>query len=261
MGKPEEGAMSDHVRKTVEGGVMTLTLSRPEKKNALTDAMYGALADAMIQAETDDAVRVILFAADGDAFTAGNDINDFMQIATSPTPVTDRNVFRFLHALAAADKPLVAAVTGLAVGVGLTMLLHCDLVYVAEDAKLSAPFVNLGLSPEAASSLLLPQIIGHRRAFAMFALGEPVTGTQAAALGIANAALPKDEVLAKAQAAAALLASRAPGSLKVTKRLMRNAETLSAQIVTEGAVFADRLNSAEAKEAFSAFLERRPAVF
>ncbi len=253
--------MTDHVRKTVEAGVMTLTLARPDKKNALTDAMYGALADALAEAGSDDAVRVVLFAAEGDAFTAGNDINDFMAIAAGAVPVTERNVFRFLHALAAADKPLVAAVSGLAVGIGLTMLLHCDLVFVADDARLSAPFVNLGLSPEAASSLLLPGLIGHRRAFAMFALGEPILGAQAAALGIANAAVPRDEVLLKARAAAAALASRAPGALKATKRLMREAEGLRSTLTAEGEVFAERLRSAEAKEAFSAFLERRPAVF
>ena len=253
--------MSEHITVAVDGGVMTITLARPQKKNALTDAMYGALVDALADAERDEAVRAVLFAAEGDAFTAGNDIGDFMQVAAGDGPFAEGNAFGFLHALAAARKPYVAAVTGLAVGVGLTMLLHCDLVYVAEDARLSAPFVKLGLAPEAASSLLLPAAIGYRRAFALVALGETLDGVQAAALGLANAALPRGDVLARARAAAEALAARAPGSLRATKRLMRDAARLAAHIDLEGEAFAERLQSAEAKEAFAAFMERRPAVF
>lgn len=253
--------MSEHVRIETQDGVMTLTLARPEKKNALTDEMYRALADALEGAETDDAVRVVLLLSEGDAFCAGSDVAEFMKVATGEVQAGDRQAFRFIAALAAARKPYVAGVKGLAVGIGMTMLLHFDLVYIAEDAKLSVPFVNLGLAPEAASSLLLPSIIGHRRAFALFTLGERIEGREAAALGLANAALPKDEVEVHATEAARALALRAPGSVQVTKKLMRDAEALQTQIDAESAAFKDRLMSAEAKEAFTAFMERRPPVF
>jgi enoyl-CoA hydratase/carnithine racemase len=253
--------MTDHVRIDTQDGVLTLTLARPDKKNALTDPMYGALADALEAAEKDDAVRVVLLLAEGDAFCAGSDVNEFMKVATGEIQADDRQVFRFLAALAAARKPYVAGVRGLAVGIGMTMLLHFDLVYMAEDAKLSAPFVNLGLGPEAASSLLLPAVIGHRRAFALFTLGERIDGREAAALGLANAALPADEVDVRAAEAARALARRAPGSVQLTKTLMRDAEALQARIDAESAAFKQRLMSAEAKEAFTAFMERRPPVF
>ena len=253
--------MSDLVRVTVQAGVMTITLARPDKKNALTDAMYQALHGALTTAETDDAIRVVLFAADGEAFCAGNDIADFMQVATGARDLADAHVFRFISALAQAKKPVVAAVQGLGVGIGLTMLLHCDLVYIAEDARLTAPFVNLGLSPEAASSRLLPALIGQPRAFALFALGEAIIGAEAVALGLANAALPRDQVLPRAMEAARALAARAPGALRVTKALMRDTAAIDAQITAENAAFALRLQSAEAREAFAAFLERRPPVF
>ena len=255
--------MTEPVIRTVEAGVMTLTFNRPDKKNAITDAMYKILADGLDEAEADPAIRVVLFRSEGDAFTAGNDLSDFASQATAGEGSIgdERNVGRFLKALARAQKPLVAAVTGLAVGVGTTMLLHCDLVYIAEDAKLTVPFVNLALVPEAASSLLLPARIGHARAYAMFALGEAVDGRTAAAWGIANAALPAGEVQAKALAAAQALAKRPLGALTITKRLMRDAEALSGRMDEEGKLFAARIRTAEAKEAFTAFAERRPADF
>ena len=154
--------MSDHIRREVAGGVLTLTFDRPEKKNAVTDAMYGALADALLAARDDGAVRAILFRGEGDLFCAGNDLGEFAAVAMGGAQ--GGNVWRFLHALADSDKPLIAAVQGNAVGVGATMLLHCDLVVLAEDARLTMPFVNLALVPEAASSLLLPARIGHARA-------------------------------------------------------------------------------------------------
>jgi len=253
--------MTDHVRIAVDAGVMTITLARPDKKNALTDAMYGAMADALAAAEADDAVRAVVFAAEGDAFTAGNDIGDFLQVAAGARARGGLNVFRFIARLADAHKPYVAAVQGLGVGIGLTMLLHCDLVYIADDARLSAPFVNLGLSPEAGSSLLLPALIGHKRAFAIFAMGESIVGAEAVALGLANAAAPKSEVLARAHEAAKALAAKAPGSLRATKAQMRDVAAIKAQITRENEVFNDRLQSAEAREAFTAFMERRPPVF
>jgi enoyl-CoA hydratase/carnithine racemase len=253
--------MTEHVRVTVEAGVMRLCLTRPEKKNALSNAMYGVLADSLTRAADDRSVRVVLFEAEGDAFTAGNDLNDFAAFSSG---AADRSTLRgtdFITQLGRASKPLVAAVQGTAVGVGLTMLLHCDLVFVAEDAKLSVPFVNLALVPEAASSMLLPARIGHARAYAMFALGEPIDGKTAASIGLANAALPRAEVRARAFAAAQAVASRPLEALIATKRLMRDADAIVAVIGREGAVFRERLKSPEAAEAFTAFAERRPPNF
>ena len=175
--------------------------------------------------------------------------------------IRERPAMKFLETISTAVKPIVAAVSGLAVGVGTTMLLHCDLVFAAIDAKLTTPFVNLALVPEAASSLLLPARIGHARAFAMFAMGDAVTGAQAAQLGLANAALPKEEVLAAAREAAAKLAQRPIGAVMAAKKLMRDGERLLAQSRTEGAIFAERMRSAEAMEAFTAFREKRAPDF
>jgi enoyl-CoA hydratase/carnithine racemase len=253
--------MTDHVTAALDGGVLTLSLNRPEKKNALTEAMYAALADALEAAQTDPAVRVILFRAEGESFSAGNDIGDFASVAMGARPAADMAVHRVLRAVARTDKPVVAAVKGFAVGIGTTLLLHCDLVFVAEDARLSTPFVNLALAPEAASSLLLPSRVGHVRAFSMFALGENVDGKTAAAWGLANAALPATEVDAAARKAADALAQRPAGSLAATKRLMRDAEAIAAMMDRENAAWEVRLFSAEAREAFTAFAERRPPDF
>jgi enoyl-CoA hydratase/carnithine racemase len=255
--------MTDHILVAVQDGVMTLTFNRTDKKNAITDAMYGVLADRLVAAEADPAVRVILFNSRGDSFTSGNDLSDFAaQNAAQDTGARgERNVGRFLKALAHAKKPLVASVRGLAVGVGTTMLLHCDLVYIADTAKLTVPFVNLALVPEAASSLTLPSRIGHARAYAMFALGEAVDGRKAEAWGIANEAMPEAEVDARALQVAQALAKRPLGALTVTKGLMRDAEALAARMDEEGAHFAARLKSPEAAEAFAAFAQRRPADF
>lgn len=250
-----------HVLTNVEDGVLRLTLNRPDKKNALTNAMYAALAVALTRAESDTSIRVVLLEAEGDAFTAGNDLGDFAAVAAGTLDRSEMNSGKFLSALARAQKPCVAAVQGLAVGIGTTLLMHCDLVYVAEDAKLTTPFVNLALVPEAASSWLLPARIGYARAFAMFALGEPVDGRTAAAIGIANQALPKEAVRAKALAAAKLLATRPTGALKATKRLMRDAEAIQARMNQESEIFGARLKTAEAAEALRAFAERRAPDF
>lgn len=253
--------MTDHVRVSVDGNVMRLTLARPEKKNALTGAMYSALAQALDRAESDPAIRVVLFEGAGDSFTAGNDVADFAAVAAGTASREAMTAHVFLEALARARKPYVAAVHGLAVGVGVTMLLHCDLVYVAEDARLLTPFVNLALVPEAASTLLLPARIGYARAFAMFAFGEPVDGKTAAALGLANAAVPASEVHAKALAAAKTLAAKPMGALSATKQLMRDASAIAAVMAREGEIFGARLRTAEAAEAFKAFAERRAPDF
>lgn len=252
--------MTDHVKTDLDAGILTVTLARADKKNALTDAMYGALADALAGAEADQGVRVILLQGEGDSFTAGNDLSDFSAQSRGEQK-GERHVLRFLNCLAAATRPLVAAVQGNAVGVGTTMLLHCDLVYVADTARLSTPFVNLALVPEAASSLLLPARIGHARAYAMFALGEVIDGPGAAALGLANAVVPAADLHARAREAAVALSRRPLGALVATKRLMRDAAAIGAQMQREGAIFQERLKSAEAREAFAAFAERRQPDF
>ena len=254
--------MTDHIRTELAGGVLTVTLSRPEKKNAITQAMYAVLAEATQRARTDDAVRVLLFRSEGDSFSAGNDIADFIAIGSrGGGQVTDTPVFHFLKSLADLDKPAVAAVRGRAVGIGLTLLLHCDMVVVAEDALLSAPFINLALAPEAASSLLLPAVLGHQRAFEIFALGEPIDGRTALAWGLANRAVPADQVEAVAAELAGKLAARAPNSIRKTKQLMRDAERLWSLMQREGEAFGSQMTSPEAMEAFMAFSQKRAPDF
>lgn len=252
--------MSDQVRVAVYDGVMEITFARPEKKNALTNAMYKIWADALIAAESDPDVRVVLHTGEGDAFSAGNDLMDFAAVNTGAT-TEERHVGRVLRALAMAKKPLIAAVNGLAVGVGTTMILHCDLAFVAEDAKLTTPFVNLALVPEAASSILLPAHVGAKKAFAMFALGEAITGKEAEAFGLVNKALARDQVLPAARAAAAALAAKPPRAVEITKALMRDSALLLNRIEAEGAHFEAQLKTAEAREAFMAFMEKRAPNF
>jgi enoyl-CoA hydratase/carnithine racemase len=251
--------MTEHIKTTTQDGVLEIIFARPEKKNALSNAMYRKASEALESAQTDSAIRVVLLSSEGDAFTSGNDLADFAGVAAGGRE--ELQAARFIRALANAEKPLIAAVPGLAVGVGTTMLLHCDLVLVADTAKLSAPFVNLALVPEAASSLLLTARIGHARAFAMFAMGESLSGTEAFTLGIANKMLPKDEVIPAARAAARMLAEKPLGAVIATKRLMRESEAILARMAQEGKVFGERLKTAEAREVFSAFAERRPPNF
>ena len=253
--------MSEHVRVALDQGVLTVTLARPDKKNAITQAMYAALSEATERARTDPDVRVILFRAEGDSFCAGNDIADFIAIGSQTGEPLDMSVFRFLKALADLDRPALAAVRGRAVGIGLTLLLHCDMVAAAEDALLSAPFINLALAPEAASTMLLPAVIGHQRAFELFALGEPITGRQALDWGLVNRAVPADRVDEEAARLAALLAARAPNSIRSTKRLMRDAEAIWALMRREGEVFGAQMKSPEAMEAFMAFSQKRAPDF
>ena len=252
--------MSEHVKREIADGVMTLTLQRPDKKNALSGAMYNALSDAVRHADVDDSVRVVLFQGDGDSFTAGNDMADFARQAGADNSA-ESPVRRFIGAISNASKPLVAAVQGNAVGIGTTMLLHCDLVYLADNARLITPFVKLALVPEAASSWLLPLRIGHVRAYAMFALGEPMEAVAALACGLANAVVPQAELRKKARDAALALSRLPSGSLSQTKRLMRDYQRIAAQATEEGRLFEERLKTAEAREAFAAFAERRPPNF
>jgi enoyl-CoA hydratase/carnithine racemase len=252
--------MNPEVNAELENGVLVVTISRPGKMNAITNEMYAALADAVERANVDNEIRALLIQADGDSFTAGNDLSEFARQAKGDIP-QERHVTRFLRNLANATVPVVAAVQGKAVGIGTTMLLHCDYVLLSEEAQLMTPFVNLALVPEAASSYLLPLRIGHVRAFEMFALGEPVSAQSAVAWGIANRLMPVAELHAEGRRIAEKIAARPYGSLTATKRLMRDAEQLVARMDQESTLFVDRLASAEAKEAFLAFAEKRRPDF
>jgi enoyl-CoA hydratase/carnithine racemase len=251
---------SAHIRTATLNGVATIEIARPEKKNALTAAMYQAMADAVLDAQLDSAVRALLITGQPGIFTSGNDLEDFMQ---RPPAGPDSPVVRFMKALAECDKPVVAAVTGGAVGIGTTMLLHCDLVYVADDARLAMPFVGLGLVPEYASSLLLPRLVGHVRAAERLLLGDPFNGVTAVELGIANAVLPAAEVLNHARRIAERFNTLPPGAVQDAKRLMKRAgkELVAQQMVAEGELFTQCLRSPEAREAFQAFFEKRKPDF
>lgn len=245
-------------------GVATIEIARPEKKNALTVAMYQAMADALAAAQADAAVRAVLFTGQPGVFTSGNDIEDFMARAPDTGgDFMDTSVFRFMRALLEIDKPVVAAVTGAAVGIGTTMLLHCDLVYVSDEARLAMPFVGLGLVPEFASSLVLPQLMGHRRAAEKLLLGDPFTPEQAVECGIANAVLPAAEVVNHARRVAERFNGLPPGAVRDSKRLLRapQREQILQVIRSEGEVFARRLRSPEAMEAFQAFFQKRKPDF
>lgn len=251
--------MTEHIKSNIVDGILTLVMDRIDKKNALTDAMYSSLADAIENAEQDASIRVMLIRSEGDMFTAGNDVGEFAETATGGGG--PRNVARFLRAISSVSKPIVAAVQGRAVGVGTTMLLHCDYVVLAEDALLITPFVNLALVPEAASSLLLPSRIGHVRAFAMFAVGEPVGAIDAVAWGLANKVVPGSDLHAAAQEFAVRLTKQPLGSLVATKKLMRAVDKIHERMDVEGKQFVERLTSAEAQEAFTAFAQRRTPDF
>ena len=243
-----------------EAGVTTLTLNRADKKNSLTRPMYSTLADALAQAEADSAVRVVLLQGDMAVFSAGNDIADFLE-----HPPTDPSspVYRFLHAIATFPKPLVAAVCGPAVGIGTTMLLHCDLVYAGDNAAFSLPFVNLGLCPEAASSLLLPRLLGYHRAAEALLLGEPFMAEAALEVGLVNRIVPPTECNAIAQTQARKLVAKPLASLLATKRLMKQGlvEPVLERMAEEGAIFARMLAEPAAREAFTAFMEKRKPDF
>ena len=242
-------------------GVATIEIARPEKKNALTAAMYQAMADALRAAQADGAVRAVLITGQPGVFTSGNDIEDFM--SRPPSNGMDAPVFQFMFALADCDKPVIAAVTGAAIGIGTTMLLHCDFAYVSDEARLAMPFVGLGLVPEFASSLLLPQLMGQARAAEKLLLGEPFTPEQAVEFGIANAVLPAGEVVNHARRVAELFNALPPGAVRGAKRLLRapQREQVLQTIRTEGELFGQRLRSPEAMEAFQAFFQKRKPDF
>ena len=244
----------------IADGVLTLTINRVEKKNSFTPAMYAAMADGLEQAKNDPAIRVTVIQGDITVFSAGNDIGDFLQ--RKPT-TQESPVFGFLRGIASHPKPVIAAVCGPAVGIGTTLLFHCDLVYAGDNAAFSMPFVNLGLCPEAASSLLVPQMMGYHRAAEALLLGEPFMAEAALEVGLVNRILPPTEVNSVAQAQARKLAAKPLASLVETKRLMKKGQMAQvlAQMSEEGESFARLLQEPAAKEAFTAFLEKRKPDF
>ncbi len=249
-------------------GVCTIEIARPEKKNALTVAMYQAMSETLKAARDDKAVRAVLITGQPGIFTSGNDIEDFMTRGVAPgagqgSDAMDSPVFQFMRALIDCDKPVVAAVTGAAIGIGTTLLLHCDFVYVSDEARLAMPFVALGLVPEFASSLVVPQLMGHRRAAEKLLLGDPFTPEQAVDCGIASAVLPAGEVVNHARRVAERFNALPPGAVREAKQLMRapQHEALLQTIAKENAIFAARLKSPEAMEAFQAFFQKRKPDF
>ena len=251
--------MSD-ILQHIDAGVMTLTFNRVDKKNSITRDMYAALANGVEQAAADAAVRVVVIQGHETIFSAGNDIGDFLN---QPPSGQDSPVFRFLRAIASIEKPVVAAVAGPAVGIGTTLLFHCDLVYAGDNAAFSMPFVNLGLCPEAASSLLVPRMFGYHRAAEALLLGEPFFAEAALEVGLVNRVLPPTEVNAYAQAQAKKLAAKPLSSLVETKRLMKGGQQaeVMAKMAEEGQSFGHMLREPAAREAFSAFMEKRKPDF
>lgn len=243
-----------------EDGVRTVSFNRLERKNSITAAMYAALADAVEQAAHDAAVRVLVFQGHETVFSAGNDIGDFLN---QPPTGQDAPVWRFMRALATCPKPVIAAVNGPAVGIGTTLLFHCDLVYAGDNAAFSMPFVNLGLCPEFASSLLVPQMFGYHRAAEALLLGEPFMAEAALETGLVNRVLPPTETNAYAQAQARKLAAKPLASLVESKRLMKKGQAAQvlAQMGEEGASFGRMLREPAAREAFGAFMEKRRPDF
>jgi enoyl-CoA hydratase/carnithine racemase len=243
-----------------ENGICTIEFNRPDKKNAITAAMYQLMADALKDAESDGGVRAIVISGKPEIFTAGNDLEDFIR---NPPANNDAPVIQFMMALSHAAKPVIAAVAGAAVGIGTTMLGHCDLVYAAENAKFSLPFTQLGLCPEFSSSLLFPQILGYQRAAEKFMLGEAFSAQEAYEMGLVSKVVPLDQLAAFAQVQAAKLAALPASSLRITKRLMKSSQAaaVDAKIQEELTHFIAMLSSPEAKEAFTAFFERRKPDF
>lgn len=251
---------SELIKTALADGVLTITFQRPEKKNAFTVAMYETLVSALRRAEEDPAVRVVLFTGAGDAFTAGNDLGDFMN---DPPKGEHSPVFRFLMGLVEAEKPLIGAVNGVAIGIGTTMLLHFDLNYASDRARFQLPFVNLALVPEAGSSFILPRMLSHQKAAELLLLGEAFDARTAADLGLVNQVVTAGELAEVARSRARALAEKPRLALRRTKRLLRDPrrDEVKRAIQREAELFAQCLSSPEALEAFSAFFERRKPEF
>jgi enoyl-CoA hydratase/carnithine racemase len=251
--------MSDEIQRSVTGPVMEIRLNRPDKKNAITVAMYAALADAFEEAAREPAIRVVTVSGSGGLFTAGNDLRDFQQ---SREGGPDMPVFRFLRAIASCPKIVIAGVSGQAIGIGTTMLLHCDLVLASPSAIFSLPFVDLALVPEAASSLLLPRLIGRQRAAKHLILGDPFDAETALGYGLVTEICAEEQVGSRLLEMARRIAAKPPEAVALTKRLITATEgTIGERMAEEGRMFEQRLLSAEAAEAFSAFFEKRTPNF
>ena len=253
--------MSEHVQVERSGGVLSITLARPERRNAITVAMYAALADAFEGAAKDDSIRVITIRGEGQDFAAGNDLADFLQAL--PRDTDEIPVWRLLRALATCETPIVAAVHGNCVGIGTTLLLHCDLVIAEEGARFSLPFVDLALVPEAASTLLLPRLAGRRLAARYLLLAEPFGVEEAAAIGIVSHAVGAGQLRSAFVDVVQQLLAKPPAALRQTQHLLRMAssEDVLRRMKLESEAFAERLTSAEAKEAITAFFEKRKPDF
>ncbi len=254
--------MTDQNQVTIstDNQVMTIAWNRPDKKNALTQAMYSAAAAALKSASTDNAVRAVLITGTEECFTAGNDLGDFLN---NPASGEEAPVSQFLLEISSIEKPVVAAVNGHAVGIGTTMLLHCDLVVAADSTVFSMPFTNLGLCPEAASSYLLPRLAGHQRAAELLLLGEKFDAQQAKECGIINHITGADNYQAMANELVAKLASKPPTSVRMTKKFLKQGQDalVRERMQTEGKAFAELLRGDEAREAMTAFMERREPDF
>ncbi len=255
--------MTQEVLTHLSGGIFTIQMNRPEKKNAITRNMYNLLAEGLQTADKDDAARVVVLCGTGGVFSSGNDIGDFQvrarNKADSPPPTT----VDFFEAVLSLRKPLIAAVQGYAIGIGTTMLLHCDMVYAGKNAMFSLPFVNLGLCPEFGSSYVLPAMAGHHKAAELFLLGERFSPEEAQSVGIVNRIFDDDKLMDEVMAIAAKLAAKSPAALMATKQLMKAnaARTVRHAIEEDGAMFAKLLSGAEAQEAFLAFAEKRAPDF
>ncbi|MFM1815984.1 MAG: hypothetical protein RLZ98_2679 [Pseudomonadota bacterium] len=245
------------IRITIADGVQVIRICRPEKKNALTGAMYAEISDALSGGDADPAVGVHVFLGQPGCFSAGNDISDFLS-----GPAGAAAALTFVRQLPFVLKPIVAAVDGLAVGIGTTLLFHCDLVYASQEARFQTPFLDLGLVPEAGSSLLAPRLMGHARAFELLVLGETFDATHAAEAGLVNRIVPAQELEAHAMAAAMRLASKPPEALRLSRQLLRgDPAELDKRVTREAELFEARLSTPEAREAFAAFLAKRPPNF
>jgi len=251
--------MSDIITER-SGAILSVQLNRPAQKNAMTSSMYTTLAGILNEANKDDAIRVVLWTAAGDAFSAGNDVVDFLKNPPSPSAFPQGQL---MDAFVAFEKPIVAAVQGAAIGGGTTMLTHCDFVYAGESAKFQLPFINLALVPEFGSSYSIPARVGHLRAAELYLLGEPFTAARAAEIGLVTRVVPDADLLATATETAQKLAAKPNGALLATKRLIKQPwiDQVKTAFEIESQEFFERARSADAKEAFSAFLEKRPPKF
>ncbi len=251
--------MAENINVDLNGGVLEIGIERADKKNALTAEMYAVMADALEQAGTDSKIRAVLLHGTDDCFTSGNDLKDFLD---NPPQSLASPAFRFIQNLVFSKKPIVAAVNGAAIGIGTTMLLHCDFVYASEDSMFATPFVNLALVPDAASSLLLPKVAGYQQVAKLLLLGDPVGADAALASGFVTEVLPPNKVLVKARETAAKLAAKPPRALRWTREMLRG-DVAEMQTVMNREIehFNQCLASDEAKEALSAFLEKRAPDF